>query len=411
MARKILLIGGSLRSGNRGIRAMTLGAIRCLEEVFPGAEFAVLGVSSPKSVVWKEKVSVCGRVLDVTEATTSFHKGVQAVLRTRVTRKPVRDVALLYFWWADVVVDLSEGDGFGDTYGLKVFLRHSLGKLIALHLGKPLAVFPQTIGPLRTRTSRALASYLFQRASLVCVRERVSEEIVRDLVGPDGNLICLADMAFAMEPAAVSGLLGLPVELLGSPRPVGVNVSGFLWNRAREMYADLNANFDYREAIANVVRRITAETGRAVILIPHVISGNLKTCDHMACVALREQLGDLGDGVVLLRREYSAPELKTIIGQCEFFVGSRMHACMAALSMAVPLVPLSYSHKFVGIMNRFEVGDWVADPKVLSQKQVVDLVLSGYECRDDIRERIAAALPAVRSDAMRAGHLLKMVIN
>ena len=411
MAHKILLIGGSLRSGNRGIRAMTLGAIRCLEEVFPGAEFAVLGFSSPQSVVWTERVSVCGRVLGVTEATSSFHKGVKAVLCTRVTRKSVRDLALLHFWWADVVVDLSEGDGVGDTYGLKVFLRHSLGKLIALHLGKPLVVFPQTIGPFRTLASRALASYLLRRASLVCVRERVSEAIVRNLIGPDGRVVCLADMAFVMEPADVSGLQGLPVELLGSPRPVGVNVSGFLWSRAREMYADLNANFDYREALANVVRRITAETGRAVILIPHVISGNSKTCDHMACVALREQLGDLGDGVILLGREHSAPELKAIIGRCEFFVGSRMHACMAALSMEVPLVPLSYSHKFAGIMNRFEVGDWVADPKVLSQKQIVDLVLSGYQCRDGIKGRITAALPVVRSDAMRAGQLLKMVIS
>ena len=125
----------------------------------------------------------------------------------------------------------------------------------------------------------------------------------------------------------------------------------------------------------------------------------------------QEHLRDLEDNVLLLGRDYSAPEIKAIIAQCEFFVGSRMHSCIAALSTGVPRIPVSYSHKYAGILKHFGLQDWLVDPKTLSQEQAIDLVLSGYEHREEIRELIIAKLPLIKSEAMRAGQLLKDAIG
>ena len=42
--------------------------------------------------------------------------------------------------------------------------------------------------------------------------------------------------------------------------------------------------------------------------------------------------------------------MKTLIGKCDVFVGSRMHACIGAVSQCVPTVSLAYSDKFKGVM-------------------------------------------------------------
>lgn len=408
---KFLFVEGDLSSGNRGIDAITLGSMYCLREYYPEAQFAIIGFTSPISIISTHHLYLDNIRNDVNEARTSFHKGVQMALRTRLSWGTTYDVALNYFEWADVIIDLSAGDGFGDTYGVKVLLRHSLGKFIALHLGKPLAIFPQTMGPFKGRISRLLSRYLLRRADLVCVREQISEEIVQGVIGSSGNVVCLADMAFLMKEADISAVPSLLSEFSRASKPIGVNISGLLWHRGLDKYSENNAMFDYREMIIGMIQRLVQETDRSVVLIPHVFSENSGTDDLVACREAQELLRDFEGKVLLINQNYSSPEIKAIIAQCEFFIGARMHACIAALSTGTPVVPISYSHKFAGILQRFGTQDWLVDPNILSQEQAIDLVLLGYEHREDIRKQIITKLPLIKSDAMQAGQLLKDIIG
>lgn len=401
---KFLLLGGSLRSGNRGIHAITLGTMHCLQELYGQPEFAIVSFSSPSSVISVQQVDLRGRVWKVTEATTSAHIGALAGLRTAVVRSQMRDSVLSHFWRADIVVDLSFGDGFGETYGLKTLFCHSIGKFLALRLNRPLVVFPQTMGPFRLPAVRAMARYLLRQADLICVREKISEQIARDLLGSGHEVACLADMAFLMEKRSI--VPSIPIKPSGA-RPIGINISGFLWHRGHEMYNSGRLLFDYPRMMVDLVRSLVQETGRQVLLVPHVFSDIPGLGDLAACQTVKEALSDLGSDVIILDREYSAPELKAVIGGCEFFVGARMHACIAALSTETPVVPISYSHKFAGLLDRFGIREWLIDPKVLGQEQAIDLVLAGYAHREAIRGRIAIELPAVRADAMQAGRLLQ----
>ena len=107
----------------------------------------------------------------------------------------------------------------------------------------------------------------------------------------------------------------------------------------------------------------------------------------------------------------SPSEIKAIIAQCEFFFFFFMHASIAALSTGTPVVPISYSHKYAGILQRFGIQDWLVNPSILSQEQAIDLVLSGYEHREEIKEQIITTLPLIKSDAMQAGQLLKDIVG
>jgi len=44
-------------------------------------------------------------------------------------------------------------------------------------------------------------------------------------------------------------------------------------------------------------------------------------------------------------------EAKTAIAEMDLFMGARMHACIAAISSGVPVIPMAYSRKFGGLFG------------------------------------------------------------
>ena len=102
----------------------------------------------------------------------------------------------------------------------------------------------------------------------------------------------------------------------------------------------------------------------------------------------------------VLRGTYDQSELKYVIGQCDFFVGSRMHACIAAVSQGVPAVSVAYSDKFVGVMERIGVGSAVADARRLDEQAILKVVERTFDQRDEIRRGLLETMLQVKSTVL-----------
>jgi coenzyme F420 hydrogenase subunit beta len=103
----------------------------------------------------------------------------------------------------------------------------------------------------------------------------------------------------------------------------------------------------YTDIMASFADWITETYKVNVLFVPHVIIPNIS--DDLAVTndifrRMRNQ-----DRAKVVRGLYLGNELKGIIGLCEFFIGSRMHATLAALSQKIPTMTYVYNHKAVGI--------------------------------------------------------------
>ena len=76
-----------------------------------------------------------------------------------------------------------------------------------------------------------------------------------------------------------------------------------------------------------------------------------------------------------------------------------MHANIAALGSAVPVVALSYSHKTPGIMALFGQDDCVIDGRAVTAQRLIQTLHAVWASREARRTAIGAALKAVREDA------------
>ena len=66
--------------------------------------------------------------------------------------------------------------------------------------------------------------------------------------------------------------------------------------------------------------------------------------------AARDVYSKLHDksNIILIDQDLISPQIKFIISQMKFFIGTRMHANFAAMYTGVPLFGLAYSYKFQG---------------------------------------------------------------
>ena len=150
----IALLWHSAISDNLGLGALTVGhlaILRAVAEALPGIDgadlrFEIVGSADPgPHYITDPDVAVVGVR---TRHLVMPHGPLIAALRR-----------------ADLVSDIGGGDSFTDLYGPRRAIVLSFVKLLALLLGRPLILSPQTIGPFNRRWARWLATRVMNRRS------------------------------------------------------------------------------------------------------------------------------------------------------------------------------------------------------------------------------------------------------
>ncbi len=307
---------------------------------------------------------------------------------------------------SDIVCDISGGDSFGDLYGPGRFDAQCLTKEIALQLGRPLVLLPQTYGPYRTEANRRRAAAIVRRAAQAWARDGRSYQALQELLGPDFDPQRHrqgVDVAFLLEtirpePDSLGKLAGW-FEGHNSPL-VGVNVSGLIYNDP-DASAKYSLRADYREVIGGLIQQLLQTTDARILLVPHVVgmSGAIES-DTAACRAVADELSGQAEGRIGVLPDFTDPrEIKWAIAQLDWFCGTRMHSTIAALSSGVPTAALAYSLKTQGVFETCNQGHHVADPRTCSTEDVIDSLLASYNQRTAAAEGLQTALPAVKRTA------------
>ena len=97
-----------------------------------------------------------------------------------------------------------------------------------------------------------------------------------------------------------------------------------------------------------------------------------------------------------MRGLYDQNEIKYIIGRCDFFIGSRMHACIGALSQSIPAIGISYSRKFFGVFESIGVGYLIADPRELTIDETLNVIEKAFMDRKEIKKHLLNEMPEIK---------------
>jgi polysaccharide pyruvyl transferase WcaK-like protein len=283
----------------------------------------------------------------------------------------------------------------------------SLPQILALILGRKLVVLPQTIGPFKGSMAKMIARNIMRRSAVIYSRDREGVGEVKDLIGPgysDEKVRFCYDVGFVVDPVRprdmdLDGLL----DRGGSVLPVvGFNVSGLLYMGGYTQNNMFGLKIDYRQLVYAVIDQLIREKGTAVLLVPHVFGTNDNTeSDSAVCELIYTELKQkYQNSLYIARGSYDQSAIKYIIGLCDFFIGARMHACIAALSQNVPTVSIAYSRKFIGVMKTIGVAELVADPRILEKEEIIKIINDAFEKRYSLREHLEKTMPLVKGTVL-----------
>jgi polysaccharide pyruvyl transferase WcaK-like protein len=362
---RVCLIMHATRSDNMGVGALSVSEIAILRDIARDLDREIdITVIDFKD---KRNPYVTGpdiTVVDLDGQLMKNPKGFFAIARA-----------------SDLVIDIGGGDSFADIYGSRRLRMMFVLKYLT-HLARtPLIMAPQTVGPFTKGWSKRLAQISMGMCAIVASRDAMSTKAARDL-GCD-KVIEASDVALRLP-------YDPPAPRTGGPVKVGINVSGLLMGGGYTGKNEFGLQMDYPSLIRDLIRYFQAHSdGCEVHLVPHVIvrSGPMiGEDDYRASEALAQEF----PGTVLAPAFDTPSEAKTYIAGMDFFMGARMHACIAAFSSGVPVIPMAYSRKFEGLFGTLGYTRTM-DCTSQSAETIRNAVEQGYANRASLKEEVDTA--------------------
>lgn len=393
-------MGTPVEPGNRGVMALAASLVDLCENAEPDAKIVFLLVHKPHPPV--SLLTRNGeRIIEVRNCRLNLSDGLKNCLFTNLALSFIhrcipstvlrRKIESATPWMKTLseckwVGDVRGGDSFSDIYGMKRFIQAFLPIFSVLLVKRKIVHFPQTYGPFRKDRSRRIATYLLKRSSVAIARDRTSQSVAQNLVGDQFKIRISPDVAFALTSRIPKEIETLPpLSEVDQEYLFGINVNGLMYNGGYSN-SKFELALDYKQFLINTVTRLMAIHPGKFLLIPHVyaVFGDIES-DNECCEKLRNALSpEHQNRCIIVTKEYDQHEIKGIIGKCSFFMGSRMHSCIAALSQAVPCIGVAYSMKFKGVFDSVGASSWVIDGEKLKADRASDRVVELYEQRNSI---------------------------
>jgi len=363
----------NLRSNNRGTAALGYGAMEFLvKEGFVDEDYSIVRFRFYRNPL-RMKQRIVTHKLDA-----NGKKRKYLTVSAWVFEKWLYKHKLLFFnslfkrFVKNTMVGaINGGDGLTDIYG-EYWLNYRLPEInLAIELGMPFVILPQTIGPFIEEKNKEWILSILKKADKIYVRD---SNFVEELEKNHLPYIKSNDLSFFMEPAPFSIDIKKPC--------IGINVSGLAYSNR---FGKLAGEFGNYPKLMTEVVRLFQTKGCNIYLIPHAYNVKNPETDNDDMVSTREFYEGLEDksGVHFIDMDLLSPQIKYLISQMDFFIGTRMHANYAAIFTGTPVFGLAYSYKFKGAFENNGILNRTYDINNLEESRINHVVAAIERAYDE----------------------------
>lgn len=406
---KVCLLGCSFETGNFGVSALAASLVSIIYKIKPNAVFTLLIPNKEDTLRIVNVAGIPVKVISIAYRRSPLSRANKNIVVITILSYLAR-IPFLRTWaishnpiltlidLADFIGDIHGGDSFSDIYGLRRFKMGCIPLHWIRYLGKPLHMLPQTYGPFFSPGATKLARIVFRYARNLQARDRDSQAIALSL-SEKTSVAVVPDVAFCLEPHPKADWQS-EFSYINPEKPlIGLNVSGLLYRGGYTQDNMFGLTLNYATFSHRLAERLLLETNYNILLIPHTVSSSFTIeDDRSACNAVLDVVHRGNEGrILVLEKDYDQSELKSVIGSCSFFIGGRMHACIAALSQGIPTVGIAYSKKFKGVFDIAGKPDWVLPATEMEEPEAIDFVLRCIETSKHLHRELVLQMESLRS--------------
>lgn len=372
---------------NRGDEAAMRGMVEQLSSRLPDAQITILHqFADPRSAVALDPpVEYLALKLPIVEGIRLLVFALFQFLRIpgdRVLGRRGRHIVDRYRS-ARLVVSAPGGPYFGDLYADHEIV-HWFYVWLARILGRPLFLYAPSVGPFRNVLLNPVRRRGFRWFAAIALRDGVSAEYLRGLLGSD----------FEFEVTADSALQDM-TEDTGHPPDNG---SVFrLAVAVRDPGQPLRNQYDsaFVTAIETVCRRQETE----VIFLPQ-LHGPLHR-DQPYLEGLASRVRGAKSVHVESGDEIDSRDHRRIIAAADLVIAGRYHPAVFSVAAATPVLVIPYEHKSHGVAKQAGIERWVIDHTEAREDNLVPMIEEMMGKLDEITEGLRSHQGEIRRAALR----------
>ncbi len=251
---------------------------------------------------------------------------------------------------------------------------------------KPVYVMGTSIEPIKNKFIKYFTNKVLKKVDFVFARESITEKYLSETLD-DNKHVQIPDMAFMLESSKkkFSFVDDLRLKSYGL---FGVTVRNWkfpdLDNKQMAMENYINSvkdfmvkEFEKRKCAFVFIPQVTVSTGD----------------DTLIAEKIRDRLPKKYKKQFVIRRDdWSPSEIKSLIANMDYFVGTRMHSNIFATSMAVPTTAIAYEKKTNGIMETVGLQNYVVEINDITAEElynkVEDMIINEKKIRIQLSSKI-----------------------
>jgi colanic acid/amylovoran biosynthesis protein len=257
---------------------------------------------------------------------------------------------------------------------------------VANYLGKPLVMFPNSVGPFKTRLGLLMSKLALNNFDSIIVRDSVSFNLLKKLrVVPKMVLTSDAALLFSADPK-------VPVQKFSSPS-IGVSIGVYNQSLSEEDFQKFMAEN------AAALDRIVDLYDLDVCFFPHFITG-FENDDFEVSKIVMGMMKNRDRARVF--KIDSLDEFKLCLEQMKLLISSKMHPMVLATSGYVPTVCIAYDHKQTGFLNDLGLTEYLIPLKDVDSETIVSKVGKVLEDRKKIIELLKNKIPVLQKGIQSA---------
>ena len=297
---------------------------------------------------------------------------------------------------ADVVIGVA-GNQFYSTgrYGWPLPVSAFAVELAHL-FGKPFYTMPQSIGPFKRGWEHAILRHIYGKARGLFFREPISVQLAHHVGIPPEKIHAAPDPAF-----------DFPVA---SPQEAAPWISRYHLDQTAPkigatLIAPMGRSLDagevarYYQAMAALFTHLIETFGAQIYLFNQVVGPSALEDDRAAARQVIAAMGEAARRVVWVDEILAPQLLKTCYGRMNFFIASRLHSGIFAMSQGVPALLIGYLTKTRGILSAVGLEDWVIDLGEIQAERLIAMASQAWLEREARSALLAERMPAMIAKA------------
>lgn len=284
----------------------------------------------------------------------------------------------------------------GGFLGGKKFdsLMHVYQMYINTLFNKPVYVMGTSIEPIRNKLIKYYTDKVLKKVDFVFARESITEKYLSETL-ENNKHIQIPDMAFMLD--NIERNFSFVDELRKSnDKLFGITVRNWGFPNLQNKYEAME---NYINSIKNFMVKEFETRSCVFVFIPQVTVSTGD--DTIVAEKIKSRLPKKYQKNFIIRRDdWSPSEIKSLIANMDYFVGTRMHSNIFATSMCVPTTAIAYEKKTNGIMETVGLENYIIEINNITAKDLYKKVEDMIINTEKIRKQLSKKIKCIREEIL-----------